>query len=259
MKEKNITRKQICTDLGIGINQIKYWEKNNNYPSADVLYRLADYLGVSLDTLMEISDTVISTPVPVSDSSKEVSVFYKKLIALCIEKNTNPTALCKTLGLAESAVTRWKRGSIPRDVTLKKIADYFDVSVDTFTTDDISIGSSTTVSATGTTVMWKKFVQLCNDKGVCPNRVCADLGYSKNAATKWKQGAIPHSTTLKKLADYFGISEDLFLSGDNDVSSPSVSVSSASSRLFALIDIMTEEELEDLEKYAAFLISRNRS
>ena len=181
MKEKNITRKQICTDLGIGINQIKYWEKNNNYPSADVLYRLADYLGVSLDTLMEISDTVISTPVPVSDSSKEVSVFYKKLIALCTEKNTNPTAVCDTLGFAQSAATRWKQGSIPRDITLKKIADYF------------------------------------------------------------------------------GISEDHFLSDDNDVSPASVSVSSASSRLFALIDIMTEEELEDLEKYAAFLISRNRS
>jgi transcriptional regulator with XRE-family HTH domain len=259
MKEKNITRKQICTDLGIGINQIKYWEKNNNYPSADVLYRLADYLGVSLDTLMEISDTVISTPVPVSDSSKEVSVFYKKLIALCTEKNTNPTAVCDTLGFAQSAVTRWKQGSIPRDITLKKIADYFGVSVDALTTDDKSNGSTTTVSAIGTTVMWKKFVQLCNDKGVYPNRVCADLGYSKTAATKWKQGTIPHKTTLKKLADYFGISEDHFLSDDNDVSPASVSVSSASSRLFALIDIMTEEELEDLEKYAAFLISRNRS
>lgn len=56
-------------------------------------------------------------------------MFYERLVALCAEKTTNPTALCDAIGLAQSAATRWKQGSIPRDTTLRKIADYFGVSV----------------------------------------------------------------------------------------------------------------------------------
>lgn len=57
-------------------------------------------------------------------------MFYERLVALCAEKNTNPTALCDAIGLAQSAATRWKQGSVPRDTTLRKIADYFGVSTD---------------------------------------------------------------------------------------------------------------------------------
>ena len=56
MKEKKITKKQISADLGIGINQIKYWEKNNNYPDADVIQRIADYLGTTASYLLELVD-----------------------------------------------------------------------------------------------------------------------------------------------------------------------------------------------------------
>ena len=53
MKERKITNKQICADVGIGINQIKYWEKNGNTPSGDVLKRLASYFGVTVSDLIE--------------------------------------------------------------------------------------------------------------------------------------------------------------------------------------------------------------
>lgn len=57
-------------------------------------------------------------------------MFYEKLVSICAERGTNPTALCDALGLAQSAATRWKQGSVPRDTTLRKIADYFGVSTD---------------------------------------------------------------------------------------------------------------------------------
>ena len=49
MKEKKITRKQISADLGFGINQIKYWQDHKNTPSADVVAKIADYLGVPVE------------------------------------------------------------------------------------------------------------------------------------------------------------------------------------------------------------------
>ena len=53
-------------------------------------------------------------------------------------------------------------------------------------------------------MFWDRYVELCNRINKSPNGVCADLGYSGAIATKWKQGAIPRDTTLKKIADYFG-------------------------------------------------------
>lgn len=69
MKEKKITKKQISADLGIGINQIKYWEKNNNYPDADVIQRIADYLGTTASYLLELIDN--PDPVSLVDPSKK--------------------------------------------------------------------------------------------------------------------------------------------------------------------------------------------
>lgn len=57
-------------------------------------------------------------------------MFYHNLIRLCTERGTTPTEVCHSIGLAGSAATKWKSGAVPRDTTLKKIADYFGVSVD---------------------------------------------------------------------------------------------------------------------------------
>ena len=57
MKKKKITKKQISADLGIGINQIKYWQDHQNTPSAEVVSKIADYLDVSVDFLLGKEET----------------------------------------------------------------------------------------------------------------------------------------------------------------------------------------------------------
>ena len=57
-------------------------------------------------------------------------------------------------------------------------------------------------------MFWDNFVSLCNQKGKTPNGVCAELGFSAATATKWKKGAVPRDTTLKKIADYFNVAVD---------------------------------------------------
>jgi transcriptional regulator with XRE-family HTH domain len=69
MKDRKITKKQICSDLGIGINQIKYWEKNNNYPDADVIQKIAEYLGTTTSYLLELVDD--PDPMALIDPSKK--------------------------------------------------------------------------------------------------------------------------------------------------------------------------------------------
>ncbi|MBE7053373.1 MAG: helix-turn-helix transcriptional regulator [Ruminococcaceae bacterium] len=67
-------------------------------------------------------------------------------------------------------------------------------------------------------MFWEKFVELCNKKGLSPNNVCAQLGYSSAIATKWKNGSTPRSTTLHKIADFFGVSVEYLLGKEVDTS-----------------------------------------
>lgn len=49
---------------------------------------------------------------------------------MCEERNIKPATAAKDLGLANSAPTKWRNGTIPTGETLCKLADYFGVSID---------------------------------------------------------------------------------------------------------------------------------
>ena len=57
-------------------------------------------------------------------------MFWEIFIKLCVQHNQKPNHVTKALGLSTATATDWKKGSTPRDTTLQKIADYFNVSVD---------------------------------------------------------------------------------------------------------------------------------
>lgn len=57
-------------------------------------------------------------------------MFWETLTSLCADNDISPTALCSKLGFSNATATKWKKGATPHFITLKKIADYFNVSVD---------------------------------------------------------------------------------------------------------------------------------
>ena len=52
---------------------------------------------------------------------------------------------------------------------------------------------------------YDKFDKLCEENGKKKSPVCAELGLSKTAWAKWRDGATPDGKTVRKLADYFGV------------------------------------------------------
>jgi transcriptional regulator with XRE-family HTH domain len=60
----------------------------------------------------------------------EEIMFWKNFIDLCAKNDISPNAVAKILSISSGAVTRWKNGATPNDVTLRKIANHFNVSVD---------------------------------------------------------------------------------------------------------------------------------
>ena len=57
-------------------------------------------------------------------------MFYEIFLDLCIKNGKKPNQVTKDLGLSNATATNWKQGSVPRDVTIRQIAAYFNVSVD---------------------------------------------------------------------------------------------------------------------------------
>ena len=52
-------------------------------------------------------------------------MFYKEFVRLCRESGQTPTGAAKAMGYAGAHVNKWKNGSIPTDLTLLNIANYF--------------------------------------------------------------------------------------------------------------------------------------
>lgn len=59
-----------------------------------------------------------------------ISEFYKRLRDLCEERNMTVNELVRVLNLSSGSPTAWKSGAAPRLATVKKIADFFQVSAD---------------------------------------------------------------------------------------------------------------------------------
>lgn len=57
-------------------------------------------------------------------------MFFDIYQNLCREKGLSVNAVAKNLFISSGAVSEWKKGRIPRNSTLKKIAEFFDVSTD---------------------------------------------------------------------------------------------------------------------------------
>lgn len=55
-KEKNVSRKQLLEDCGLGKNQITYWEQKHIVPNLSTLTVLSNYFGVTVDYLTGDSD-----------------------------------------------------------------------------------------------------------------------------------------------------------------------------------------------------------
>lgn len=64
--------------------------------------------------------------------------------------------------------------------------------------------------------MYEIFSELLHTYRVTPYKVSKETGVSQSTLSDWKLGKVtPKSDTMKKLADYFGVSIDYLMTGQN--------------------------------------------
>jgi transcriptional regulator with XRE-family HTH domain len=114
-------------------------------------------------------------------------------------------------------------------------------------------------------MFWEKYTALCAQQGASPNSVAKSLSIASGTVTKWKNGSVPQNATLKKIADYFGVTVESLTEASVNVTVDVQGTAQAMKipealdpRLLALIDSMTEEEVDDLLRYAEFILSRKK-
>ena len=59
-------------------------------------------------------------------------MFWESFMKYCQAAGKTPNAVAKELNIPSGSITAWKGGVSPRNSTVKKIADYFNVSIGDF-------------------------------------------------------------------------------------------------------------------------------
>lgn len=108
-------------------------------------------------------------------------------------------------------------------------------------------------------MFWDNFVYLCSQRNKAPSTVAKELQLSSGAATTWKNGAVPQSKTLSKIADYFGVAPGMLLSDDlrNEKAAP-VNESGRSPldmELFQLLCQVTPDEVQRVKDFIRGMIA----
>ena len=63
-------------------------------------------------------------------------MFYNNYVSLCNKIGKSPSAAAEEMGYQRSVVTRWSKGTDPRQATLQKVADYFGITVSELTAEN---------------------------------------------------------------------------------------------------------------------------
>lgn len=107
---------------------------------------------------------------------------------------------------------------------------------------------------------YEKYEKLCIQKGVSPSRAAQDVGLSNAAASGWSDGNKPRRTTIRKLADYFGVSVDYFEGTEPKKENPGIpkdtEVDPIRAELLNLIEDATEEQCQDYLDMLRIVLNR---
>ena len=109
---------------------------------------------------------------------------------------------------------------------------------------------------------YERLAKLCEQRGFKPqNKAFRDaVGVSSGTITGWKNGALPRTEILLRLADYFSVSQDYLLGIEEpQLSHDTVSDNILMFALFGDDTEITESDLNDVKAFAEFVKQRRHA
>lgn len=112
------------------------------------------------------------------------------------------------------------------------------------------------------TNFYKRYLELCVSAGKTPSAVAAAIGLSNAAATGWKNGKLPSDVTIQKLSAYFGVTAAQIMGEESptilDLTTRQVSDAELKFALWGECQDISDDDLEDVRRYAAFVRERKK-
>lgn len=127
-EQMGIRQGEMAKKLDITQSAVGNWERNHRKPNIEMIVRLAEYFGVSLD------DLVLKDLVPPTE------VYTKNLQFLRIKHGMTQADMARLLGYrGKQGYNAIETGKAKPDVNdLEKLTDYFGVSLDQIVKHDLS-------------------------------------------------------------------------------------------------------------------------
>ena len=115
--------------------------------------------------------------------------------------------------------------------------------------------------------MYNRIVALCNERGIKPGRVCADTGLSRGMMSDLKMGRTKElsAKNTKIIADYFGVTTDYLLTGEETKIAPipegerKVSDSDIKFALFGGDGEITDAMYDEVKRFAQMVKLREEA
>jgi len=107
--------------------------------------------------------------------------------------------------------------------------------------------------------MYEIFSRLLEERGVKAADVCRGTGLPSSLFSEWKRGkSTPKADKMKKIADYFGVTVDYLMTGEEsrDYSTELSSVDTLAAHFEG--EELSEEEMEEIMNYVQFVKSRRK-
>ena len=134
---------------------------------------------------------------------------YEIYCELRDEKGYKDSDVARITGITKSTFSDWKSGrSTPKQDKLQKIADCFNVSLDYLAT-----GKENSET-------YEILAKLLEERNLKAADVCRGTGLPSSLFSEWKRGkSTPKADKLQKIADYFGVSLEYLMTGNEKESS----------------------------------------
>lgn len=137
---------------------------------------------------------------------------YDRIKFLCNENDLTISGLEKVTGISKGNICKWN-SSYPSIDSLIKIADYFCLTLDELIGRDKKVNESNTLN--------ERIKLLACKAGISIPCLEEKLGLGNCTISHWKNSS-PTVDSIKKVADYFGVTIDYLVSGSKEGETPNL-------------------------------------
>ena len=104
----------------------------------------------------------------------------------------------------------------------------------------------------------ENFIRLCNERHIAPTAVCKAVGLSNAVFTAWDENSVPRQATLLRIADYFGVSVEYLLNGQEKKPSETEDLEEIRVALFGGDAEVTPEMWEEVKRFARYVAAQKK-